>query len=124
MKYIKQVFIILTISFIGELFNYLLPFPIPASIYGMVIMFILLYTGILKVNKVKEVGNLLTEIMPILFVPSAVGIMTKLEMLKTIWIQIVVLTIATTALVMITTGLVTQFFINCNRKREKQENVT
>lgn len=122
MKYIKQVLIILTVSFIGELLRYLLPFPIPASIYGMFIMLILLYTKILNVNKIKEVGDFLTEIMPILFIPSAVGIMTKLDILKTIWLQILIITVVTTILVMVTTGLITQFFIK--RKKDKKQNVT
>ena len=47
MKYVKQFFIILLISFVGELFKYLIPLPIPASIYGMVILFIGLMTGLI-----------------------------------------------------------------------------
>ena len=45
MKYLKQLLIILGISFLGELLKYFLPLPIPASIYGMVILFALLSTS-------------------------------------------------------------------------------
>ena len=47
MKYLKQFLIILSISLVGELLKYLLPLPIPASIYGMVILFVALLTGCL-----------------------------------------------------------------------------
>ena len=40
MKYLKQIGIILGITFIGEILNYLIPLPIPASIYGMAILFV------------------------------------------------------------------------------------
>ena len=42
MKYVKQFGIILLISFAGEALNYLLPLPVPASIYGLVLMFLCL----------------------------------------------------------------------------------
>ena len=48
MKYIKQFILILAISFAGELRKYLLPLPVPASIYGMVLMFLALLTGVIK----------------------------------------------------------------------------
>ena len=51
MKYLKQFLIILAISFIGEILKYIVPLPIPASIYGMVIMFICLQTKILKLDE-------------------------------------------------------------------------
>ena len=66
MKYLKQFLIILAISFIGEILKYIVPLPIPASIYGMVIMFICLQTKILKLDDVKSVGKFLIEIMPVI----------------------------------------------------------
>lgn len=63
MKYIRQFVIILFISFIGEVLKYVLPLPIPASIYGLVLMFILLETKVLKVEAVQDAGKFLIEIM-------------------------------------------------------------
>ena len=39
LKTLGQIVIILLVSFAGELLNYCLPLPIPASIYGIVILF-------------------------------------------------------------------------------------
>lgn len=75
-KYLKQFLIILGITFIGEILKMFLPMPIPASIYGMVIMFVGLMTGIIKYESVKETGKFLIEIMPIMFIPAGVGLST------------------------------------------------
>ena len=55
MKLLKQFLIILAISFVGEILKYLLPLPVPASIYGMVILFIGLLTGLIPLNSVNEI---------------------------------------------------------------------
>lgn len=120
MKYIKQLLIILIVSCIGELLNFFIPLPIPGSIYGMILLFILLCCGVIKISQIKETGDFLIDIMPILFVPSAVGIISQLNQLKSIWIQIIIITIVTTFLVMGITGLVTQAVIRMKRGKNKK----
>lgn len=120
MKYINQLLIILIISCIGELLNFFIPLPIPGSIYGMILLFILLCCGVIKISQIKETGDFLIDIMPILFIPSAVGIISQLDQLKSIWIQIIVITIVTTFLVMGITGLVTQAVIRMKRGKNKK----
>lgn len=120
MKYIKQLLIILVVSCIGELLNFFIPLPIPGSIYGMILLFILLCCGVIKISQIKETGDFLIDIMPILFVPSAVGIISQLDQLKSIWIQIIIITIVTTFLVMGITGLVTQAVIRMKRGKNKK----
>ena len=68
MKYLKQFLLILCITFVGELVKYVLPLPIPASIYGMVILFVGLMTGHIKLSSVKEAGKLLIPVAIITFV--------------------------------------------------------
>ena len=75
MKILRQFGLILAITFAGEVLKALLPLPIPASIYGMVIMLVGLVSGLLRLEDVQDVGDFLIEIMPILFVPAAVGLM-------------------------------------------------
>lgn len=89
MKYLKQFLIILVISLIGELLNKLLPLPVPASIYGMVILFIGLLSGVIKLSSVKEAGSFLIEIMPVMFIPAGVGLMSSWLNLKPIIIPCV-----------------------------------
>ena len=56
MKYLKQFFLIILISFIGEILHAVIPLPIPASIYGIVLLFTGLMTGIVPLKAVKDAG--------------------------------------------------------------------
>ena len=72
MRFMKQFGVILAITFLGEILRYVIPLPIPASIYGLVLMLLALKSGVVKLDQVKETGDFLIEIMPMLFIPAAV----------------------------------------------------
>lgn len=82
MKYLMQFSIILGFSFLGELCNQVLPFPVPASIYGIIFLFLSLHFNLLKLSQIKETGKFLVEIMPIMFIPAAVGLIDLWPILK------------------------------------------
>lgn len=119
MKYIKQCLIILVISLIGELLKYLLPLPIPASIYGMVLLFVGLMTRLIKLEAVKETGTFLIEIMPLMFIPAGVGLMTSWGTLKAIIVPVSIITVLTIVTVMIATGRVSQAIIRKSKGNKK-----
>ena len=75
MKYLLQILLILLFSFLGELLHSLIPAPIPASIYGMVLMFLALSLKIVKLTQVKEAGSFLVSFLPVLFVAPIVSLM-------------------------------------------------
>ena len=72
MKYIRQIIIILFIAFLGEILNHLIPLPVPASIYGIIIMFAALVSGILKTESVKETSVPFVKRYAAFAVPSVV----------------------------------------------------
>ena len=117
MKYVKQFFIILLISFAGEICKYLLPLPIPASIYGMLILFIALMTGWIKLDAVKDVGKFLIEIMPLMFIPAGVGLMESWGTLKPVLLPVCVITVVAIVTVMVATGKLSQWMIRREKKR-------
>lgn len=119
LNYIKQFGIILFLSFLGEILHEYLPLPIPASIYGIVILFLCLEWNIIPVSAIKEVSNFLIEIMPIMFIPAAVGLMDSWQTIKESWLSYVIITIASTFIVMIVSGKVVQFFMQITKKQEK-----
>ncbi len=122
MKYLKQLFIIVIVSFVGELIHFFVHLPIPASIYGLVIMFLLLEFKIVKLEKVKDVSSFLLGIMPIFFVPPCVGFINAFPLMKQYGVQFLVIGIGTTILVMVSTGWVVQLIMNAKkRKTEKKE---
>ncbi len=121
MKYLKQLLIILAISFVGEALKYFLPLPIPASIYGMVLLFILLLTGVVKLDDVQDVGKFLIEIMPVMFIPAGVGLMASWGVLKPMLVPVVVIIVVSLVLVMGISGRITQRVIRHNQKKEGKD---
>ena len=77
MKYLRQFGIILGVTCAGEIMKYFIPLPIPGSIYGLILMFLLLLMRVIKVEHVKETGEFLIEIMPLMFIPAGVGLVTS-----------------------------------------------
>ena len=71
MKYVRQFCIILVFSFLGEILHTLIPLPIPASVYGLVLLLTALCARIVSVEQVKEAAKFLIEIMPVMFIPAA-----------------------------------------------------
>ncbi len=117
MKYIKQFAIILTVSFLGEALRALLPLPVPASIYGLLLMLLALCTGILPLEAVRETGRFLIEIMPLMFIPAAVGLLESWDRISPIVVELIVVTAVSTVLVMALSGRVTQWVIRKENKK-------
>ncbi len=120
LKYVKQFLIILLISFIGEGLNFLIPAPIPASIYAMVILFVCLCTKIIKLEAVKDTGMFLIEIMPLMFIPAGVGLMKSWGVLKPLIIPVAVITVISLIAVMAVSGRVSQRIIKFQEKKNSE----
>ena len=121
MKYLKQFLIILAISMIGEILKYLLPLPVPASIYGMLILFVGLMTGIIRLESVREAGKFFIATMPVMFIPAGVGLMSSWGTLKPLLLPVSIITVVTIVTVMAATGKVSQWVIR-KGKSDKEEN--
>ena len=106
MKYIKQSAVILGITWVGEWMSETLPLPVPAGVYGLFLMLILFCTGVLRVEQVEEAGNFLLDIMPVLFVPAAVGLMESYEQIQRVLAPMMVICVVSTIVVMVVTGKV------------------
>ena len=109
MKYVKQILIILAFTLLGELLQAVIPLPIPAAIYGLVLMLIALCTGLLKPDHIADTANFLVGIMPLLFVAPAVKIMAYWGVIKENWLPIIAITVISTVVVFIVSGLVTKW---------------
>lgn len=118
MRYLKQFGIILFISCMGELMHWLIPLPVPASIYGIVFLLLALITGILKLSDVKEVSVFLIEILPVIFIPAAVGLMTSWKTIRPRLILYIVITVVSLVAVMAVSGRITQAVLRKGRKKK------
>lgn len=108
MKFLRQFMIILLLSFLGEVLKMFIPLPIPASVYGLVLMLLCLVTGILKTSQVKEAAFFLIEIMPVMFIPAAAGLIDSWKVLQPLLLPILVITVVITIFVMVVTGKIAQ----------------
>ena len=115
MKFLHQLCLIFLFTFLGELLHFLIPLPIPASIYGMVLLFAALSLKIVPLKAVKESGSFLTSILPILFIAPAVSLMDHWQLFRYSLIPILVIVVVSTVLTFAVSGWVTQWFI---RKKE------
>ena len=111
MKFIRQFLIIILISFAGELLHAILPLPVPASIYGLLILLAGLQTKVIPLKAVDEAGGFLIEIMPMLFIPAGD--------LKPVLVPIMVTIVVTTVLVMGVSGRTAQFVLKKEEKKDE-----
>ena len=119
MKFLRQFMIILLLSFLGEVLKMFIPLPIPASVYGLVLMLVCLMTGVLKTSQVKDAAFFLIEIMPVMFIPAGAGLLESWGVLQPIWLPVCIITVATTVIVMAVTGRVTQAIIRAEKKKKE-----
>lgn len=111
MVFLRQFGIILCFSLLGEILHLLIPFPVPASVYGLVLLLLALCTGAVKLEQVRETAGFLIEIMPLMFIPAAVGLLDAWPVLRPVWIPVSVITFVTTVIVMAVAGRTVQGII-------------
>ena len=108
MKFLRQFMIILLLSFLGEVLKMFIPLRIPASVDGLVMMLVCLMTGVLKTSQVKDAAFFLIEIMPVMFIPAAAGLIDSWGVLRPLIVPIMIITVVITVFVMAVTGRVAQ----------------
>lgn len=121
MKYIKQFGIILLISFFAEILNYFIPVSAPAGIWGILLLFLALKLRVIAVSDIREVSSFLLEIMPLMFIPSAAGLINSWIIIKNSWIPHIVLVVISTIIVIVVSGRVTQFVLKHRKEPKNNE---
>ena len=121
MKYVRQFVIIMVFTFLGEVLKALLPFPVPASIYGLLALLLELETKLLPLASVRDVGEFFVEIMPLTFIPAGVGLLESWGVMKPMLGSLVLTVVVSTILVMAVSGLVTQGVIALRKRRNMDE---
>jgi len=112
MKYLKEIVWIIAFTFIGEALNAILPLPVPAGVYGLILLLIALMTGLVKLSDVESTSNFLLDTMTMMFIPAAVGIMSVMDIFLPVLLPYLVMIVASTVIVMVSTGLVATFILN------------
>ena len=111
MKYLSQFLIILGFTLTGEALQRVIPLPIPASVYGLALLFTALCLKIVKVEQVRDTGTFLTSILPLLFVSPAVGIVDDWALIRNDLLPILLLLVGSTVLTFGISGRIAQRFL-------------
>lgn len=117
MNYVKKLGVILGFSALGELLAHLLPFPIPASVYGMVLLFVALATRLMAKETVKGVGGFLVSILPLLFVVPIVSLVSDFQLIAENFLPIAIVIAVPTVITFAVSGLVTQILLRKEGKK-------
>lgn len=90
---------------------------IPGNIIGMIILFLLLISNVLKLSTIEETGNFMLKYMGFFFVPLTVGLMESYKLVQRSIIQIIVILFVSCIIVMFVTGKVTDALISYKEKK-------
>lgn len=110
LKYLRQLFVILLICFVGELLHRLLKLPIPGNVLGMIILFLLLCTGVIKIEMIEDISRFLLDHLAFFFIPAGVGLIACLGILEKNWLPLLSICLIITVVVMVITGHTVQLF--------------
>lgn len=119
MKIIKQFGIIFSLCWISVILEKYIPFPIPATVIGLILLFICLVTGILKIENIKEKSDFLLGNMAFFFVPAAVGIINYFDLLKESLIPLLIITVASTVITFAATAYSIKLTLKLMNRRKK-----
>lgn len=117
MKYVRQIGIIWGMTMAGEFLNFLLPFPVPAGVYGLFLLLGALLTGVVKIESVEATGNFLMDIMSMMFIPATVGLVEYAQQIKEILVPYTVIIACSTVAVMAATGRLAQVMIERQERK-------
>lgn len=109
------------ISFVGEVLNRLLPLPVPASVYGMLLLLLCLCMKWIRLEQIQETADFLLVAMPLVFVAPGVALMESFGFMKDSILGILVISMVSTVIVMVLCGWVAQIMIRRRREREDEE---
>ncbi len=121
MKYIYQSCYIFLFTFLGETLARLIPVPVPAAIWGLILMFLALCTKILKEEQIRESAHWLVTILPLLFVAPTVNLMDSAGLLLPNLLQVLVIIPITTLLTFFVSGKTTQRLLEKNEAKRDHE---
>lgn len=115
MKFIRQLAVILSVCFVAECMEELIPLPVAAGIYGLALMLAGLVSGLIPLEKVEGAADFLVDAMPIFFIPATVAIMNSGDSLKAILLPLTVICVVSTLLIMAVTGKTAQYILRKER---------
>ncbi|WP_414054469.1 antiholin-like murein hydrolase modulator LrgA [Macrococcus equi] len=117
-NFFHQIIVISVILLISKIIETFMPIPMPASVIGLVLLFICLCTGIVKLGQVEKVGTALTDNIGLLFVPAGISVVKSLGLISAHPFLIIGLIFISTLLLLLCTGFFSQMIVMMTERKE------
>lgn len=121
MKYLYQAGIIFLVTFLGEALAKLVPFPIPAAIWGLLLLFLALCVKLVRVEQIMECSGFLVALLPVLFVAPTVNLMEQAQALLGSLPAVIAIILVSTFLTFLVSGRVTQGLIGKRKEKKSHD---
>lgn len=112
MNILKEIFFIFTIWLTGEIIQKTLQLPIPGSVLGMILLFLLLKSGIIKIESIKHFSEYMLKNLAFFFIPPGVALINSFDVLNGQILKLLFIIISSTFIVTIVTGITVQILIS------------
>jgi len=120
-RIIVQIAILFGFSFLGNLVHTYLHIPLPGSIIGLLLLFLGLSLNIFSVKWIKQGAGFLLAFLPLLFVPTLVGIIKYPELFTGKGVLILLVVVISTIITMIAAGKSSEVVGNKTKEREQKK---
>lgn len=120
MRYLRQFLWIVGFTLAGEALHAWVPLPVPAAVWGLVLLFVALESGKLRLDSVQQCGQFMLGLMPLLFIAPAVGLIDSWPMLARVWPAVLAIILASTLVVFGVSGWVTQRLLDRAGRSRKE----
>ena len=119
MNIMGELALIFGVCLVGEGVAALLPVAFPASVISMVLLMVLLLTGVVKDRHIQRVSHFLVANMAFFFLPSFVGLLEHIELLKSQLVPLLLIIVLTTPVVYLITGWTVRLLMLRHRNRKE-----
>ncbi|MGN0906764.1 MAG: CidA/LrgA family protein [Bullifex sp.] len=117
MKILIELSVIFFSCLAGEVLSLIIPFPVPAAVLALAVLLILLLTGLVKEESIKDAGNWLLKTMAFFFVPAGVKMLEHFSLLGSIWLPVLVISVLSTVIVFLVTAFTVKLVMRIKGER-------
>lgn len=116
MGYLLQLALILILLLVGTAIQtFIIPY-IPGSVIGMILLFILLESKIIKLKQIEKISDFVLKNLALFFVPPGVQLLKYYKVIEGEILSVTIIIVVSTFVVMATSGIVTSFLVKAHHE--------
>jgi len=108
MKMMYQIGLLFGVCLLGQAISVFLPISFPGSVLSMIILFLLLFFRVIKVDHIQQKADFLLKNMSFFFIPAGIGILSSFDLIRSSILPLIAVIIVTTILTFGATALTVQ----------------